>query len=120
MYDFILKIRHLTIGHAGVRSLSNSSMQSPHNFHEGKFNSMEELDAYETMWHERIFTECYSTIHSRVRRYIIYVFYLLCHSFGSHSSISTVLFILSSMAEYTVNTPEVIDIIFNSNWCYFV
>ena len=75
MHDcMILKIRHLAINHACVKIsfkyLYRSSTQIPHIFHEGKFSSMEELDAYETMWHKRIFTECYSTIHSRVRRYV--------------------------------------------------
>ena len=45
--------------------------QSPHIFHnKGKFDSTVELDTYETMWHERIFTECYSTIHNEVSTWI--------------------------------------------------
>jgi len=43
--------------------------QSPHIFQKGRFHSIEELDGYETMWHEHIFTECYSTVHDEVSGY---------------------------------------------------
>ena len=38
----------------------------PQSFHGGKFQSAQELDIYERMWHEHIFTGCYSNIHDEV------------------------------------------------------
>ena len=38
----------------------------PQSFHGGKFLSAQELDVYERMWHEHIFTACYSNIHEEV------------------------------------------------------
>ena len=38
----------------------------PQSFHQGKFQSAQELDVYERMWHEHIFTGCYSNIHDEV------------------------------------------------------
>ena len=38
----------------------------PQSFREGKFQSAQELDVYERMWHEHIFTACYSNIRDEV------------------------------------------------------